>query len=213
MLDVNIIKALPDFTLEMSFRVQDGTVVLFGPSGCGKTTTLRCIAGLTRPDDGYIALDDTVFFAADNGIWMQPQARRVGYMFQDFALFPHLNVAENIMYGVRRRNADTEQLFQQLLEVLRITNLTRRSVIHLSGGEKQRIALARALMTKPRLLLLDEPLSALDMATRREIQDELKKIRAYWRIPFIVVTHDQEEAAALGDEIIYMARGKRLPAA
>lgn len=213
MLEVEITKKLPDFTLDLSFRLHNHTLVLFGPSGCGKTTTLRCIAGLTRPDAGYIALDGTVFFAAGDRVCVRPQARQVGYMFQDFALFPHMNVRDNIMYGARQHCADTTHLYRQLLAVLRLEHLTQRRVQHLSGGEKQRVALARALMTKPRLLLLDEPLSALDAPTRREIREELKKIRAYWQIPFIVVTHDREEAAVLGDEIIYMARGKRLPAA
>lgn len=213
MLDVSIKKNLPDFTLDVSFTVNDNTLVLFGPSGCGKTTTLRCIAGLTRPDAGYIALDGQIFFAAETRTFVRPQARRVGYMFQDYALFPHLDVTGNILYGVKHRTQETDRMFYELLDLLRISHLARRDVKHLSGGEKQRVALARALMTRPRLLLLDEPLSALDITTRREIQEELKKLRARWRIPFILVTHDAEEAAALGDEIIYMDKGKKLPAA
>lgn len=207
MLKVTIRKNLPDFELYMDFKVEDNILVLFGPSGCGKTTTLRCIAGLEKPDEGEILLKENVFFSSVRKVFMPPRTRGVGYMFQDYALFPHMSVEKNIWYGVKQRGKARE-LYSKLLRLLKIQPLAERGIKRLSGGEKQRVALARALMAEPQILLLDEPLSALDGETRRELQDELKEMQRIWRIPFIMVTHDRKEAEKLGDQIIFMRNGQ-----
>jgi molybdate transport system ATP-binding protein len=210
MLAVAIEKRLPDFTLAVDFAVNANILVLFGPSGAGKTTILRSIAGLVRPDAGRIACDDRVFYSAADRVHLPPQARRVGYMFQDYALFPHMNVRKNIWYGVRHHTAATADLYARLIALLKIDHLAERGLAGLSGGEKQRVALARALMTEPSVLLLDEPLSALDSATRLDLQAELKRIHDLWRIPFILVTHDLAEARALGDDILFLEKGRQV---
>ncbi len=209
MLAVDIRKELPDFTLEVKFTVERNVLVLFGPSGSGKTTVLRSIAGLVRPDGGRIVHDGRVLYAADSGVFVPPRERNVGYMFQEFALFPHMNVKRNIWYGVKRHNQTAHEMYERLLELLKIGHLADRFVGQLSGGEKQRVALARALMAEPKILLLDEPLSALDSATRLELQAELKKMQELWDIPFVLVTHDPDEAKALGHKILFLDRGRQ----
>ncbi|QJW48111.1 ATP-binding cassette domain-containing protein [bacterium BFN5] len=208
MLKVTIKKILPDFDLEMDFEVKNNITVLFGPSGCGKTTTLRCIAGLERPDAGKIILDDQSFFSSVENIFIPPRERGVGYMFQDYALFPHMSVESNILYGVKKKDNTSQELYRELIHLLKIEPLIHRGIKQLSGGEKQRVALARALMANPKILLLDEPLSALDSETRLELQDELKNMQSIWGIPFIMVTHDREEAEKLSSQTIFMNKGK-----
>ena len=205
MLQVNIKKELPGFTLDVQFSVENNIAVLFGPSGCGKTTTLRCIAGLIKPDAGEIINNGKILFSSELQTFIPANQRRVSYMFQEYALFPHLNVKKNIWYGVKSHNQIAEKLYKQLLELLQIEHLTERFTNKLSGGEKQRVALARALMAEPEILLLDEPLSALDEETRCQLQIELKRMQKLWNIPFILVTHDRNEAKALGDKVIYLA--------
>lgn len=209
MLKVTIKKILPDFDLEMDFEVKNNITVLFGPSGCGKTTTLRCIAGLERPDSGKITLDDQSFFSSVEKIFIPPRERGVGYMFQDYALFPHMSVESNILYGVKKKDNTSQELYHELIHLLKIEPLIHRGIKQLSGGEKQRVALARALMANPKILLLDEPLSALDSETRLELQNELKNMQSIWGIPFVMVTHDREEAEKLSEQIIFMNNGKR----
>ncbi len=211
MLSVDVKKKLPDFTLEIQFSVANNILVLFGPSGCGKTTILRCIAGLLRPDEGRVILENQVFYSSENAVFIPPRARNVGYMFQDFALFPHMTVKKNIWYGVKQHNTKATELYERLLGLLKIEHLTARYIDKLSGGEKQRVALARALMAEPRLLLLDEPLCSLDKETRWELQAELKKMQALWNIPFVLVTHDPDEAKEMGDSILFLARGRQVP--
>ena len=208
MLQVEIAKALPDFTLQMKFSLESDILVLFGASGCGKTTTLRAIAGLLRPDAGRIVNDGRVLFDSADNVFLPPRERQVGYMFQDFALFPHLNVRQNIWYGVRRPDQAAEAMYESLLQLLKIEHIAQRAVPQLSGGEKQRVALARALMARPSVLLLDEPLSSLDQDTRLELQAELKDMQTLWGIPFILVTHDPEEARAMGTKVLYMEMGR-----
>jgi molybdate transport system ATP-binding protein len=210
MLEVEIVKSLPDFCLDIAFTALNNIVVLFGPSGCGKTTTLRCIAGLEKPDQGSIVLKNRTFFSSKNKAFLPPQKRRVGYMFQDYALFPHFTVKKNILYGVKSMNHSVQERYDQLLDILNIGHLPKRYPAALSGGEKQRVALARALIVEPEVLLLDEPMSALDGTIRKELQDELKKLHSLWAIPFILVTHDFNEAEALGDEIIFMKQGRKV---
>ena len=195
--------ALDDITLDFP----SGQLVgLLGPSGCGKTTLLRCLAGLDHPDAGQIRLDETVFFDTATRQFLPPRLRRIGYMFQDYALFPHLSVKKNILYGSRPDGSAA--LYERLLERFSLTPLAERSIGVLSGGEKQRVALARALMSQPQLLLLDEPLSALDAATRRQLQDELNALHEEWRIPLLLVTHDLDEARRIGDRILFLEQGR-----
>jgi len=210
MLSVYITKNLPDFSLSLRFSIERDILVLFGPSGCGKTTTLRSIAGLLQPDGGRIVNDGEVFFDAADKIFIPPRQRRIGYMFQDFALFPHMTVYRNIWYGVRNHDQEAQKMYEKLTSLLKIGHLAKRSPGQLSGGEKQRVALARALMAQPKILLLDEPLSSLDTETRREVRNELREMQRIWNIPFILVTHDPDEARFLGDQVLYMQKGRQI---
>ena len=210
MLSVDITKNLPDFSLSLRFSIERDILVLFGPSGCGKTTTLRSIAGLLQPDGGRIVNDGEVFFDAADKIFIPPRQRRIGYMFQDFALFPHMTVYRNIWYGVRNHDQEAQKMYEKLTSLLKIGHLAKRSPGQLSGGEKQRVALARALMAQPKILLLDEPLSSLDTETRQEVRNELREMQRIWNIPFILVTHDPDEARFLGDQVLYMQKGRQI---
>jgi molybdate transport system ATP-binding protein len=165
---------------------------------------LRCIAGLDRPDRGEIICDEQIFYSSAKKIFYPPRKRHIGYMFQEYALFPHYDVYGNIWYGVKVKDANANAMYEKLISILKIGQLVKRLPGNLSGGEKQRVALARALMAQPRILLLDEPLSALDSQTRGELQNMLKELNTLWSIPFIVVTHDIEEANLLGKEILFM---------
>lgn len=210
MLYVDLQKSLAEFTLEVQLSVGNEILVLFGPSGSGKTTILKMIAGLLRPDGGVIRYGDQVFFSSEQQIFLRPQARRVGYMFQNYALFPHMTVEKNIWYGVRQADKQHAQgLYERLINILKIGRLSSRGVNQLSGGERQRVALARALMAKPDILLLDEPMSAVDKETRMELQLELKQLQTGWRIPFILVTHDWEEAKTMGNRFFFLERGRQ----
>jgi molybdate transport system ATP-binding protein len=208
MLQVAIVKQLPEYQLKIEFKLANQILVLFGPSGCGKTTTLRCIAGLVRPDAGKITLDQTPLYDGAAGVLAAPKDRGIGYVFQDYALFPHLNVTKNIMYGVKSRGDHAAWQADRLMKALKIAALADRFPGELSGGEKQRVALARALMAEPKVLLLDEPLSALDNTTRGELQNELLRLQRGWQIPFVLVTHDSDEAGKLGDRILHLERGR-----
>ncbi|WP_312420910.1 ATP-binding cassette domain-containing protein [Anaerospora hongkongensis] len=212
MLHINITKQLSDFELKITFSVENSILVLFGPSGCGKTTTLRCIAGLEKPDSGIITNRSLPLYDSKTNEFVPSCRRRVGYMFQDYALFPHMNVHRNIWYGVRKSDAKAQELYKKLLRLLKIDHLSERFTDKLSGGEKQRVALARALMAEPDILLLDEPLSALDTSTRLELQAELKSMQQLWNIPFVLVTHDPQEAKALGQEVLFLERGRQVAA-
>ena len=212
MLNVDFTKKLDDFTLEVRFSLENDILVLFGPSGCGKTTTLRCLAGLEKPDAGHITHNGRALFSDAAKVFVPPRQRRVGYMFQDYALFPHMSVKKNIFYGVKQAGGQADELYERLTELLRIRHLAGRYVGQLSGGEKQRVALARALMAEPTILLLDEPLSSLDQFTRQELQAELKELQQLWGIPFIIVTHDLQEAKSLGDRFLFLDRGRQTDA-
>jgi molybdate transport system ATP-binding protein len=204
MLEVQIEKKLPHFLVDVNLTVEDEILVLVGPSGSGKTTILNAIAGLDHPDAGRIILNGQTFFC-ENEKPLPTQQRNIGYLFQDYALFPHMTVEKNIGYGVKKMSA--REPIEQLVNTLGINHLQRKYPHQISGGEKQRVALARALATEPSLLLLDEPLSALDSKTRLECQDELKRLHEIWKIPFIIVTHDMQEAEKLGDKIIFLESG------
>jgi len=183
--------------------------VLFGPSGCGKTTALRCLAGLLRPEAGTIRCGSDVWFDANRRVHQPPQRRGVGFLFQDYALFPHLTVAGNVGYalaGLSRK--ERERQIADLLSAFGLTGLGDRYPHQVSGGQQQRVALARTLARRPRLVLLDEPLSALDGPTREELRPELRERLAEFRTPVVLVTHDRTEAMALADHLIVMDRGR-----
>jgi len=187
----------------------DPVTVLFGPSGSGKTTVLRALAGLDRPDAGAIAFDGETWFDAAQGTFVASQARRVGLLFQEYAIFPHLSVAANIGFGLHgldrvRRSERVAELAQRL----GIAELLHRRPDELSGGQSQRVALARALAPRPRLLLLDEPLSALDVPTREALRAELRHLLESSGVPAVVVTHDRTEALALGDRLAVLIEGR-----
>jgi molybdate transport system ATP-binding protein len=209
-LQVSVRKTLsPAFTLDVSFAAPAGTTMLFGPSGAGKTTLLDCIAGLTKPNMGRIAVGARVFFdSAKNGC-LAVSKRQIGYVFQTLALFPHLSVEHNISYGLDRlHSAQRATRVGAILEAFRIAPLHHRRPNTISGGERQRVALARALVTDPCVLLLDEPLSALDATTKKSIMDDLRAWNESHRIPILYVTHSREELFALGERVIAMEQGR-----
>ena len=180
-------------------------ITLLGPSGCGKTTTLRIIGGFETPDEGDVFFDDKRI----NDI--PPYQRQVNTVFQRYALFPHLNVFDNIAFGLRIQKCSDSQIKEKVKEMLALVNLRgfeRRRVNTLSGGQQQRVAIARALVNQPKVLLLDEPLAALDLKLRKDMQNELKNIQHQTGITFIYVTHDQEEALSMSDTVVVMAHGK-----
>jgi molybdate transport system ATP-binding protein len=181
---------------------------LFGPSGSGKTTVLRCIAGLERPDRGFIRFGGETWFDAQSGVCVSPQRRGTGYLFQEYALFPHLSVERNIAYGLGGLTRDQRQSrVAEAIALLALDGLEGRRPGQLSGGEQQRVALARALVLRPRLLLLDEPLSALDAPTREPLRRQLRRLLVSLKVPAILVTHDRVEALALGDQVAILHQG------
>ena len=203
-LRVRFLHALRSFSASADLTVEPGeTVALVGPSGAGKTTVLRVVAGLLKPDEGLVSLDDAVLLDTTRGIDVPPERRRVGYLFQEYALFPHLDVWHNVRFGAGN-NADVGPL----LERFRIAELAHARVTQLSGGERQRVALARALARDPALLLLDEPLSALDAHTRAGVRAELRELLDELGLPTILVTHDFEDASALADRIGVIVDGR-----
>ena len=182
--------------------------VLLGPSGSGKTTLLRCLAGLERPARGHIQWGDEVWYNDQRRVHLPPQSRDVGFLFQDYALFPHLTVQDNVTFGAGRMSRDDiDARFAELLDLFGLKGLEGRTPRELSGGQQQRVALARAVFRRPRLLLLDEPLSALDAVTREGVRDELMTLVRSLRIPTYIVTHDRLDALALGDRTVLMDRG------
>ena len=201
-----------EFSLEMDWEVAPGQVlVLFGPSGSGKTTTLRAIAGLVRPWQGHVEVDGRVVYDGTSGVWVPPHQRRVGYLTQQYHLFPHLTVARNIAYGLARRATPASQeRVRELMQIFHLEELERRPPWELSGGQQQRVALARALAPSPDLLLLDEPFASLDVELRRTLRRELRAMLADSHIPVLLVTHDLEEALALGDSVQVIDEGRPL---
>jgi molybdate transport system ATP-binding protein len=182
--------------------------ILFGPSGSGKTTVLRCVAGLERPDRGFIRFGGQSWFDSATGICVPPQRRGVGYLFQEYALFPHLTVQGNIAYGLSGLSkVQRQSRVADAIALLALGGLERRYPRQLSGGEQQRVALARALVCRPRLLLLDEPLSALDSPTREPLRRELRRLLVHLDVPILLVTHDRVEARALGDHMTILHQG------
>ncbi|OPX90259.1 MAG: Sulfate/thiosulfate import ATP-binding protein CysA [Pelotomaculum sp. PtaB.Bin104] len=211
MMAARLKKKLWHFTLDVQLKVTNQIVILLGPSGSGKTTVLQLLSGLLKPDEGLIKLNDRILYSSAERINSPPQARNIGYLFQNYALFPHMTVRQNVFYGLkcRRRRKDMSCLDPvKMLNSFGVAHLIDRYPGQLSGGEKQRVALARALVVEPELLLLDEPFSALDKSTRISLREEVRKLHEQWQIPFILVTHDEEDAKILGDITISLKNGK-----
>ncbi|MGH9516492.1 MAG: molybdenum ABC transporter ATP-binding protein [Terriglobales bacterium] len=197
------------FQLDVALVLEKGITILFGPSGAGKTTLLDCIAGLAQPERGRISAGTRVLFDSEDGISLNATERKIGYVFQDLALFPHLTVEGNVAYGLADLKAeDRKQRVAAALESLRISDLRARRPAELSGGERQRVALARALVMQPSVLLLDEPLAALDMPVRMKIAEDLRRSVQALPIPVLYVTHSRDEVFMLGVRMLMMERGK-----
>jgi molybdate transport system ATP-binding protein len=202
-----------EFTLDAKFACEDDLGVIFGASGAGKSVTLRAIAGLEIPDEGRISVAGRVVFDSSAGINIPPRDRGVAYLFQDYALFPHLTVAQNIGFGLRRwwqlrLPAAVAKRVDELLELFELRGLSRAFPRQLSGGQRQRVALARALIRQPAVLLLDEPFAALDPLLRERMRGELLKTRAQFNVPMLVITHDPEDVAAFAQTLVLMDRGR-----
>jgi molybdate transport system ATP-binding protein len=197
-----------EFLLDVDIAAPAGFTILFGSSGAGKTTLLDCIAGLLNPDSGAIQVGSQVFFDAQSPVSLPVARRNVGYVFQDLALFPHLTVEANIAYGLdRAKPSDRDRRIESILDAFRIRDLRRRRPREISGGERQRVALARSLVTDPCILLLDEPLAALDAPTKAPILDDLRAWNVAHRIPILYVTHSREEVFALGERVMVLDQG------
>ena len=205
----NISLPLASFTLETDCTMQGRITAIFGPSGAGKTSLLDLVAGLRRPKSAFIQLDDRVLTDTAQGVFVPPRHRAIGYVPQDLALFPHLSVRQNLLYG-HKTGGDAGRLFsfERITEALEIQPLVHRGVTELSGGEKQRVALARALLASPRLLVLDEPLASLDLKLKLRIMPYLARIRDEFRVPMLYVTHDRYETLALADEMVVLVNGR-----
>ncbi len=209
MLTVAVEKALGDFTVNASFASETGVTVLFGPSGAGKTSVINMIAGLMRPDRGRIALDEDVLFDGAAGIDVPVWRRRVGYVFQEGRLFPHLSVRHNLDYGRwMSGQADDPAAFAHAVELLDIGHLLDRRSGKLSGGERQRVAVGRALLMRPRLLLLDEPLASLDAARKEDILPYLVRLRDEAKVPMIYVSHNAAEVGRIASRVVRLDGGK-----
>ncbi len=214
MLALSVTKRLPGFTLDVAWEADAPVVALFGPSGAGKTLTLHCLAGLIRPDEGRVTVNGRVFFDSAAGVSLPPRSRRLGYVFQGYALFPHLTVAENVGFGLRDRpRAERRRRAAAVLERLELADVAERYPRELSGGQQQRVALGRALAPDPELLLLDEPLSALDAPLRRQLRAELARLLHEWGKTVVLVTHDLAEAYQLGDRLVVYEAGRVVQAA
>ena len=208
-LAVDIEKTLGGFTLTANFTSGGGVTALFGRSGAGKSTLINAIAGLVRPDRGSIRLDDTALFDSDRRINVSVRRRRIGYVFQEGRLFPHYSVRGNLMYGRRRtRPKHRWGSFDQVVDLLGIEPLLDRRPASLSGGEKQRVAIGRALLASPRLLLMDEPLASLDPARKDEILPYIERLRDEMKLPIVYVSHSVEEVTRLADTLVLLADGR-----
>lgn len=205
----NISLALAEFSLQIDVELDHQATAIFGPSGAGKTSLLDLIAGLRPAASALIELDGRVLTDTARRLFIPSRHREMGYVPQDAALFPHLSVRQNLLYG-HKRAAESASIFnfERVAEVLELRSLAERGVTELSGGEKQRVALGRALLTSPKLLLLDEPLGSLDEALKRKILPYLARAREEFRVPMLYVSHDRQEAMTLCDEMIELARGK-----
>lgn len=211
LLEAQLTKKLWHFKLDVHFKVKNQILLLWGHSGSGKTTILHLLAGLLQPDSGFVKVNERLLYSDAEKINVSPQARNIGYLFQEYALFPHMTVRQNVFYGLKCKKCKGDEPLVDPVELLNsfgVGHLLDRYPRQLSGGEKQRVALARALAVRPRVLLLDEPFSAVDKKTRVGLRKELRKLHEQWQIPFILVTHDEEDASYLGDEVIHLEKGR-----
>lgn len=210
MLDIRLIKQQGGFQLDVVFQTANtGITVLFGPSGAGKTSVINMVAGLTRPDRGRIVVQDRLLFDSEKKVDDPPEKRSIGYIFQDGRLFPHLTVHGNLTYGMKLTPRSQRYVeFSQVVDLLGIAHLMNRRPAGLSGGEKQRVAIGRALLTSPRLLLMDEPLASLDLARKSEVTPFIAKLPAAFSIPIIYVTHSVGEVMQLADSLVLLKSGK-----
>jgi molybdate transport system ATP-binding protein len=215
MLELRIRKRYPErpdsaaFSLEIELRAAAGVTVLFGPSGSGKTLTLDAVAGFRTPEEGRILLDDEILFDAPSGVNLPPQARHCGYVFQNYALFPHMTLRQNLAFAAERRpRLERHRRVNEMLERFHITDVAGRRPHEVSGGQKQRCSIARALIGSPKLLLLDEPARGLDAPLLVELYGLLRQVRAEFKIPIVLVTHDLEECFELGEEMLILRDGR-----
>ena len=205
-LDIRIVMALPDFVLDVDVRLGRRITAISGVSGAGKTTLLNVVAGLARPQAGRIALGDVVFFDKSAGVFLPAHKRRIGYVFQEGRLFPHLDVRKNLVYG-QPAGQRAMRDFDDVVSLLGLGSLLARAPDRLSGGERQRVAIGRALLSQPALLLMDEPLAAVDAARRTDILPYLEKLREATGLPILYVSHQEAEIERLADEIVVLDRG------
>ncbi|WP_100398933.1 sulfate/molybdate ABC transporter ATP-binding protein [Bacillus sp. FJAT-44742] len=214
MLKVSITKELKNFTLEADFETGDQITAIIGPSGCGKSLTLQCIAGLQKPDSGEIILNKRTVFQSKNNINLKPNKRNIGYVFQDYALFPHLTIAQNIQYGLKREDKKNRRAkAMKMIDKLELAGYENHYPSQLSGGQKQRVALGRTLITEPDILLLDEPFSALDHHVKHSLEQELlHMIKENFSGTVLLVTHNMEEAYRLSDSVLIYHEGKVIQA-
>ena len=210
LLSVQIRRKFAGFHLDIDFEVSGGLTVLFGPSGSGKSLTLQSLAGLFPLDDARITLGKTVWQDSKAKVYIPPQQRRVGYVPQNYALFPHLTVAQNIAFGLKGEKKQATQRVDELVNLMQLDGLEQRRPSQLSGGQQQRVALARAMAVNPCLLLLDEPFSALDAAVREALREELRAFYERVKIPTILVTHDVQEVQQLADTVVILQQGNVL---
>jgi len=209
MIDVDIAQRIGRFALDVKFSVDAPVVGLFGPSGSGKTSVVNAIAGVQRPDRGTIRVNGEVLFDSVKRIDVRPEHRRVGYVFQDALLFPHLDVSANLTYGQRLRASSQRVIHEDhVVELLGLAALLDRRPRTLSGGERQRVAIGRALLAQPRILLMDEPLASLDQARKLEILDYIERLRDDLHIPIVYVSHSAEEVKRLADAVVLLSQGR-----
>ena len=205
MIRVRAQKPLKGFNLQVEFNSKGRTTALFAPSGSGKSLTLKVIAGLLKPEKGLVEVKGKTLFDSERKINLPPQKRKVGFLFQDYALFPHMSVYENVAYGAKEK-----KVVEELLKLFQIEEIRNKYPSQISGGQKQRVAFARALASQPELLLLDEPFSALDRSLKEELYQELKRIQEVYQLPAVIVSHDFDEVFNLADWLVVMEEGRTL---